>query len=161
MAARRSSPSKRPPPRADTLKGEYIDAVGKLRDKLQLKTRLVIGGKSMGGRVASMIADELYASGKIAGLLCLGYPFHPMGKPNQLRTAHLAKLQTPTLIVQGAHDAQVPAGTAEWLYGEIGACDKEVLILPRSGHVVTVDADRELLWPRTYEFIRARAPGSL
>ena len=44
----------------------------------------------MGGRVASMIADELHAAGKIAGLLCLGYPFHPPGKPEQLRTKHLA-----------------------------------------------------------------------
>ena len=48
---------------------------------------LVIGGKSMGGRVASMVADELHATGRIAGLLCLGYPFHPPGRPEQLRTA--------------------------------------------------------------------------
>ena len=55
----------------------------------------VIGGKSFGGRVASMIADELHAAGAIRGLVCLGYPFHPMGKPEQLRTAHLAELATP------------------------------------------------------------------
>ena len=58
----------------------------------------------MGGRVASMIADEVHASGRIAGLLCLGYPFHPIGKPDQLRTAHLAEMQTPALIVQGTRD---------------------------------------------------------
>jgi uncharacterized protein len=51
----------------------------------------------MGGRVASIIADELFAAGRIVGLLCLGYPFNPIGKPDQLRT-HLAEMKTPTLI---------------------------------------------------------------
>ena len=58
----------------------------------------------MGGRVASMIADELHDAGKIAGLVCLGYPFHPPGKPQQIRTKHLAGLKTPTLICQGTRD---------------------------------------------------------
>ncbi len=62
--------------------------------------RLVIGGKSMGGRIASMLADDVGAH----GLVCLGYPFHPPGKPEKLRTAHLVGLQTPTLIVQGTRD---------------------------------------------------------
>jgi predicted alpha/beta-hydrolase family hydrolase len=61
---------------------------------------LVIGGKSMGGRIASMIADE----SKVRGVICLGYPFHPPGKPTQLRTAHLEKLKTSCLIVQGTRD---------------------------------------------------------
>ncbi len=71
--------------------------------------RLVIGGKSMGGRVASMVADELHAAGSVAGLLCLGYPFHPPGRPEQLRTKHLQALATPALIVQGTRD---PFGSA-------------------------------------------------
>ena len=62
--------------------------------------RIAIGGKSMGGRIASMIADESPAS----ALVCLGYPFHPIGKPTQLRTDHLVNLTTPTLIVQGTRD---------------------------------------------------------
>jgi len=62
--------------------------------------RLVIGGKSMGGRIASMIADDIGAH----GLVCLGYPFHPPGRPEKLRTAHLADLKTRTLIVQGTRD---------------------------------------------------------
>lgn len=62
--------------------------------------RLFIGGKSMGGRMASMVADELQAR----GLVCLGYPFHPPGNREKLRTAHLAGLRTPTLIVQGTRD---------------------------------------------------------
>ncbi|HEX2834804.1 MAG TPA: alpha/beta family hydrolase [Thermoanaerobaculia bacterium] len=61
---------------------------------------VVIGGKSMGGRMASMVADEVHAR----GLLCFGYPFHPPGKPQQLRTAHLLELRTPALVIQGTRD---------------------------------------------------------
>ena len=100
MASRRISAGRKPPPRAETLKGEYLTAV----TDLAATGRLVIGGKSMGGRVASMVADDLYAAGAIAGLLCLGYPFHPPAKPQQLRTAHLEGLKTPALICQGTRD---------------------------------------------------------
>ena len=62
--------------------------------------RLVIGGKSLGGRIASMVADRE----GVAGLVCLGYPFHPPGKPERLRTKHLEDLRTPALIVQGTRD---------------------------------------------------------
>ena len=110
MAARRSSSARKPPARADKLMPEYIAAV----DQLKAEGPLIIGGKSMGGRVASMIADDLYAKGRIAGMLCLGYPFHPIGRPEQLRTQHLAQLKTPTLIVQGARDAM---GTREEVGG--------------------------------------------
>ena len=70
-------------------------------EKLGGGAGLVIGGKSMGGRIASMVADQARAR----GLVCLGYPFHPPGKPKQLRTAHLAGLRTPALIVQGERDS--------------------------------------------------------
>jgi predicted alpha/beta-hydrolase family hydrolase len=63
--------------------------------------RLVIGGKSLGGRMASLLADEIGAR----GLVCLGYPFHPPKQPERLRTAHLEGIRTPTLIVQGTRDA--------------------------------------------------------
>jgi predicted alpha/beta-hydrolase family hydrolase len=103
MSARRTG-ARKPPPRADKLQGEYRDAV----DDLAAGGQLIIGGKSMGGRVASMVADELFAADRIRGLLCLGYPFHAPGKPDQPRTQHLASLKTPTLIVQGTRD---PFGT--------------------------------------------------
>jgi len=99
MASRRSG-QRKPPPRAESLKPEYLAAV----DALSASGPLIIGGKSMGGRVASMIADDLYSKNRIAGLLCLGYPFHPPGKPAQLRTAHLVDLKTPSLICQGTRD---------------------------------------------------------
>lgn len=101
MAARRTG-TRRPPPKAETVIPEFIAAV----DELGPTTGpLLIGGKSMGGRVASMAADALFDAGRIAGLVCLGYPFHPPEKPTQLRTAHLKGLRAPTLIVQGTRDA--------------------------------------------------------
>ena len=66
---------------------------------------LLIGGKSMGGRIASLLVDELAASAGVRGCLCLGYPFHPPGKPLKLRTEHLAGLVSPTLILQGERDS--------------------------------------------------------
>jgi uncharacterized protein len=100
MAARRTG-TRRPPPRAESVMPEYIAAVDDLGPT---PGPLLIGGKSMGGRVASMVADALFDAKRIAGLVCLGYPFHPPGRPTQLRTAHLKGLKTPTLIVQGTRD---------------------------------------------------------
>ncbi|WP_109614533.1 alpha/beta fold hydrolase [Pseudaminobacter salicylatoxidans] len=109
MAARRSG-QRKPPPRAETLLGEYreaVEAVGSARP-------LFIGGKSMGGRVASMVADDLFNRGRIFGLVCFGYPFHPPAKPQQLRTAHLLDISVPTLICQGERD---PFGTRQEVSG--------------------------------------------
>ena len=100
MAARRTG-TRPPPPKAETVMPEYIAAVDDLGPT---PGPLLIGGKSMGGRVASMVADALFDARRIAGLVCLGYPFHPPGRPTQLRTAHLKGLKTPTLIVQGTRD---------------------------------------------------------
>ena len=97
MRARRTGGRRGAPDRAPVLRQAWLEAI----EKLGGGGRLVIGGKSMGGRIASMVADEAGAR----GLLCLGYPFHPPGKPDQLRTAHLKDLETPTLIVQGERDA--------------------------------------------------------
>lgn len=79
------------------LRATWIEVV----DRLGGGSAVVVGGKSMGGRIASMIADEVGAR----GLVCLGYPFHPAGRPERLRTAHLEGLRTPALFVQGARDA--------------------------------------------------------
>ncbi|MEZ4502368.1 MAG: alpha/beta family hydrolase [Dehalococcoidia bacterium] len=82
------------------LRASWIEAI----EALGGADGLVIGGKSMGGRMASLVADEA----GVRGLVCLGYPFHPPGKPERLRTAHLEALRTPALIVQGERD---PFGT--------------------------------------------------
>jgi predicted alpha/beta-hydrolase family hydrolase len=104
MAARRSGStgggSRKSPPKAERLVGEYRAAVAAAGPGAPL----LIGGKSMGGRVGSLVADELCAAGRIVGLVCLGYPFHPPNQPDRLRTAHLEGLACPTLIVQGERD---------------------------------------------------------
>ncbi len=97
MAARRSGGKRGAPDRQPVLLQTWRDVIA----KLQTPGRIIIGGKSMGGRIASMVADEVGA----AGLVCLGYPFHPPGAPARLRTAHLEKLQTPALILQGTRDS--------------------------------------------------------
>ena len=97
MAGRRETGKKRPPDRGPVLEATWHAVV----DALGPAGKLVIGGKSMGGRIASMVADEA----GVAGLVCLGYPFHPPGKPEKQRTAHLEALRTPALIVQGERDA--------------------------------------------------------
>lgn len=104
MAARAATGKKKPPPRAETLEPEFEAAVGNVTARLPAGAGLLIGGKSMGGRIASYLADRLHADGRIAGLVCLGYPFHPTAKPDQLRTAHLQRLACPALIVQGERD---------------------------------------------------------
>ncbi len=109
MAARRQGGSRKPPPRAERLMDEYRAAVA----AVPAGVPLLIGGKSMGGRVASLVADELHAAERIAGLVCLGYPFHPPNRPEQLRTAHLQEIVCPTLIVQGERDPFGPRGEVE------------------------------------------------
>ncbi len=94
------SGKKSPPDREPLLRAAFQQAIHELEAAGTERKRLVIGGKSMGGRMASLIADEQ----QIAGLLCLGYPFHPPGRPERLRTAHLQEIRTPTLICQGERD---------------------------------------------------------
>ena len=109
MRARRTEGRQRPPDREPVLLDTWREAIKEMSE-LGGAGPLVIGGKSMGGRMASRIADEVGAR----GLVCLGYPFHPPGKPERLRTAHLADLRTPTLVVQGTRD---PFGTREEVAG--------------------------------------------
>jgi predicted alpha/beta-hydrolase family hydrolase len=95
MAASRRDGRKRPPDRQPVLLESWRQVIRALGPE-----RLAIGGKSLGGRMASLIADET----AVRGLVCLGYPFHPPGRPERLRTAHLETIVTPTLIVQGTRD---------------------------------------------------------
>lgn len=96
MASRREG-KRRPPDREAALLATWRELIEARRDG----RKLFIGGKSMGGRMATMIADEM----KVDGVVCFGYPFHPPGKPEKLRVAHLETLVTPTLILQGTRDA--------------------------------------------------------
>lgn len=106
MRARRDEGRSRPPDREPVLRESWLAAIRELGGG----ERVVIGGKSMGGRFASMVADEA----GVRGLVCLGYPFHPPGKPESLRVKHLETLRTPALIVQGTRDT---FGTREEVEG--------------------------------------------
>lgn len=99
MAQRRLDGGKRPPNPAPKLLECWRDVYAEVRR--HVTGRLAIGGKSMGGRMASLLADELGAD----ALVCLGYPFYAVGKPEKPRVEHLAGLKTRTLIVQGERDA--------------------------------------------------------
>jgi len=105
MARRRSDGKRRPPDRQPVLLETWQQVIEALGPE-----KLIIGGKSMGGRMASLVAEEA----GVRGLACLGYPFHPAGKPERLRTEHLATLKTPCLICQGTRDS---LGKAEEVAG--------------------------------------------
>jgi uncharacterized protein len=106
MARRRVEGRRGAPDREPVLRAAWKDVA----ERLGGGSRLTIGGKSLGGRMASLVADEL----GVRGLVCLGYPFHPPGDVTRLRTAHLADLRTPTLVVQGTRDS---FGTREEVAG--------------------------------------------
>jgi predicted alpha/beta-hydrolase family hydrolase len=102
MRARRKEGRRTAPDRQPVLREAWLSVI----DRLGGGPHLVIGGKSLGGRIASLVADEAGAR----GLLCLGYPFHPPGQLDRLRTKHLETLRTPALILQGTRD---PFGSPE------------------------------------------------
>jgi len=99
MAQRRVDGVKRPPNPAGKLQECWREVFALVRR--HVAGVLAVGGKSMGGRMASLVADEL----RVDALVCLGYPFYAVGKPEKPRVEHLAGLKTRTLIVQGERDA--------------------------------------------------------
>ena len=101
MAKRRSDGKRRAPDRKPLL----LEAWREVVTNLGPVEHLIIGGKSMGGRIASELAAAEHAELGIAGVACLGYPFHPAGKPDKLRTEHLQAFPVPLLVVQGERDA--------------------------------------------------------
>jgi len=107
MAERRATGKRRPPDRAPVLAKTFADAA---RTSGIEPGKLVLAGKSMGGRYATMLAQEMGAVAAIA----YGYPFHPPGKPEKLRTEHLADMKVPMLICQGTRD---PFGTKDEVPG--------------------------------------------
>ena len=115
MAARRRDGRRRPPDRQPRLLETWRQVIAALAP-----APLAIGGKSLGGRMASLMAvpgpsePGENQDGRLRALVCLGYPFHPPGKPERLRTEHLAGLRLPTLIVQGTRDS---LGTREEVAG--------------------------------------------
>jgi predicted alpha/beta-hydrolase family hydrolase len=125
MAQRRVDGRRRPPnPQAqllDCLRQVYASV------RPHVTGCLAIGGKSMGGRMASLIADEL----EVDALVCLGYPFYAAGKPEKPRVAHLAALKTRTLVVQGERDA---LGNRETVEGYALSPAIDLMWVPAANH---------------------------
>ena len=98
---------RRLPDKSALLEATWRAAIDAVRARSELaRRRLFIGGKSMGGRIATQVA----AAGSdgiadLGGLVLLGYPLHPPGRPDKLRAAHLATVEAPMLFVQGSRDA--------------------------------------------------------
>ncbi|TBV07443.1 alpha/beta family hydrolase [Stutzerimonas kirkiae] len=143
MRERRETGRRRPPNPAPQLLQAWREAHAFVRQ--QTAGQLAIGGKSMGGRMASMLADEL----DCAALVCLGYPFHAAGRKDKPRVEHLAGLRTPALIVQGERDALgdratvatyalSPAIATLWLE----SADHDLKPLRRSGFTHELHLDR-------------------
>ncbi|MDK9762258.1 dienelactone hydrolase family protein [Vibrio sp. D420a] len=95
MIKRAEDGKRRPPDRAPKLLEAYQEVIEQVDAQ-----KLVIGGKSMGGRMASHLSEHE----KVAGVACLGFPFHPPGKPDKYKGEHLAELSKACLILQGERD---------------------------------------------------------
>ena len=123
MAEQEATGKKRPPSRMPVLLQELDVAISLLPQDLPL----IIGGKSMGGRAATMLLDSCKAAAAIA----YGYPFHPPGKPEKLRTDHLQTLQKSLLIIQGERDT---FGNATEMANYALSANVQTAILPAADH---------------------------
>ncbi|MGL6315889.1 alpha/beta fold hydrolase [Vibrio sp. WXL103] len=96
MVKRAEDGKRRPPDRAPKLLEAFTQVIESVAPR-----KVVIGGKSMGGRMASLLIDHP----NVLAVACLGFPFHPPGKPENYKGEHLATLDKPCLILQGERDA--------------------------------------------------------
>ncbi len=130
MASGRSGPDKAP-----VLEAAWFEAVAHARETFG-GLPLFIGGKSMGGRIASHIAAQ--GCPGLSGLFFLGYPLHPPGAPDKRRDAHLPQIQEPMLFVQGTRD---PFGTSEEIAALLPSLPRATLhVVPDGDHSFKVRA---------------------
>lgn len=110
MLRRRDDGRKRPPDRQPVLLAHFREVIRQVAGN----GRIFIGGKSMGGRMASLLAAEPDLAGTLSGCVCFGYPFHPPGKPDHWRVEHFGRFHCPVMIIQGTRD---PFGKQEEVEG--------------------------------------------
>jgi len=122
------------PDRPPVLEQAFREVVDAAR-RWSRATRLFIGGKSMGGRIATHLAAQGLDS--LAGVVCFGYPLHPPGKPDQLRVVYLPSITTSLLIIQGERDA---FGTPAELQPHLDAmtADVRLHVIARGDHSLSV-----------------------
>jgi uncharacterized protein len=152
----REQGSKRPDP-MPVLKASMREVIGTVRDR-----PLLMGGRSMGGRVATMLAADGFACD---GLLLFAYPLHPPGEPGKLRSEHLAKIGVPVLCINGTRDPLCTPelmngavqGLARWTMHWLEAADHSFRVLKRSGRsdaeVTAEIAAAVAKWVRSYPFL--------
>jgi predicted alpha/beta-hydrolase family hydrolase len=121
---------RRAPDRAPKLETCFRDVVRQVRRRggRPADRPLFLGGKSMGGRMASHLAAQ--GEPDLAGLVFLGYPLHPPGKPSQLRSEHLPRISAPMLFVQGTRD---PFGTPDELAPILAKRSPRIVVFPVEG----------------------------
>lgn len=119
MQKRREDGKKRPPDRQPALLLSFGQMIDHLSAGSLAHRPLFIGGKSMGGRMASLLGAEPTLTGRFRGVVCFGYPFHPPGKPERWRTGHFGDLWCPQLVVQGTRD---PFGKREEVSARMPPC---------------------------------------
>jgi predicted alpha/beta-hydrolase family hydrolase len=146
MAQKRKVPDKAP-----VLEAAFRDAVAEARREVGSDRRLFIGGKSLGGRMATHLAANGLPD--LQGVVLLGYPLHPPGKPGQPRVAHLPQITVPVLIVQGARDAFGTPDEIRLAFAPLGAratlhvveSGDHSLSVPRSAPVSQQEINNALL----------------
>src|SRR5262245_39156858 len=142
------------PDRQERLIDTYRASIGKLREQAEFGgQRMLIGGKSLGGRIASHLASEGLED--LAGLVFLGYPLHPPGKPHQMRSEHLRSIAAPMLFIQGSRDA---FGSADQLREVIreNRLKAEVFAIENGDHSFKVPGKTALQQQATYEVAEDR-----
>lgn len=126
---------RRAPERTPVLVTTWLDVIAVVRGATGADVPVVIGGKSMGGRMASHVAAGHHEAA-VAGLVCLGYPLHPPGRPDKLRVEHLAGIACPTLVVQGTRDE---LGTPDELSPHFAAVARcRIVSVPDGDHSFSV-----------------------
>lgn len=142
---------RRPPERMPKLTADFAEAINSVKGDLPL----FIGGKSMGGRVASMLDEQ----GRVKGCLCYGYPFHPPGKPDKLRTEHLLEDGKPVLILQGERDpfgnrAESESYPLHQRVRRVYVPDGEHSFKPRKASGISLQQNMDFAARQSVEFIK-------
>lgn len=148
------------PDRTAVLEATWVAAIASVRARLgpspRGRSRLFCGGKSMGGRIASHVAAEAGDKLRIRGLVFLGYPLHPPGKPLARRDAHLPTIAAPMLFVQGERD---PFGDAKEMRALVRKLSHATLhVVPGGDHSLAL---AKKLGPAAQEEALAGAAGAV
>lgn len=147
MAAGRKAPDRQP-----VLEQTFREVVDHVRGDA---ARVILGGKSMGGRIGSHIVASGYPAD---GLVFLGYPLHPPGRPDRIRDAHLKQIEVPMLFVEGTRDPFCPLDTLERVRRSLSA-DTEIVVIDDGDHSLKVrkssGRDTAAAWQEAMEGIEA------